>query len=391
MRSKIEYLDGGKVSIDGVIFHKEKWEEMPSLRNPLFDALGDPKNKHGVGQSFKRMIQNDPKVRNLEYHKRDAVVIKKMAKLGFERKEGYSRYPYNRWVHPLKMAELKDLFIQTYTPLFKDEITALEQFNEDGKNRKIFIKKVNLFWDFEKLFLERMKSYKEDIKNIEQSIGQGNYGYLANECDNYGGQLYPSEALVNSFVKLSYAKEWLTIFEPVIYELQRVGGSLRVPSRFDDRTRDREHNIVSIAEFKYQDWLTFLLDFRLRLGRHCKGGALSGWRINSYRSGEYHRWDTGAQNWDPFNEKYYSGRYDKTTMNDVLFEMVLNGDVETLKDGGLMSRLVSVANTQRHAQNKNGGRYECVPFVQVGAIHHTTTTDSGKTIILDKHQVEAKK
>ena len=363
MRSKIEYLDGGKVSVDGVIFHKEKWEEMPSLRNPLYDALRDPKNKHEIGQSFKRMIVNEPKVKDLEYHKQDEAVIKKMAKFGFERKEGYSRYPYNRWVHTLKMAELKDLFTQTYTPLFKDEITALEQFNEDEKNRKIFIKKVNLFWDFEKLFLVRMKSYKDDIQNIEQSIGQGNYEYLANECDNYGGQLYPSEALVNSFVKLSYAKEWLTIYEPVIYELQRVGGSLQVPSRFDDRTRDREHNIVSLAEFKYQDWLTFLLDFRLRFGKSGKD-SLSGWHIASYRDGEYHNWATEARYWNPFNEKYYSGRYDKTTMNDVLFEMVLNGDIETLKDGGVMSRLVSVSNTQRHAQNKAQKRYDSVPFVQ---------------------------
>ena len=247
---RINETEDGKYEVNGLIFHNTHMDKIEAVDNPL-GGLTYIKKKTDLAERFRRFFM-DYKYPKMEEHNKDLTYDEErklstdfLLSLDFVSKE-VSRWPYYSWTHNLKVADLKDLFIQT----FENDLTFQSAFN----NRRTSMEKL--------------------IEHVELGIGKGNYLSLASTCEGYRNYEYiPEECKINSFEAMDYAKEWLRIFEPAIEEISTLQSVLNVPYQLSanlngipaDQLRDID--LYSLTEFRYQDFLTYLMDFKNRFGR----------------------------------------------------------------------------------------------------------------------------
>ena len=115
----MEYNEDGKIEVNGLVFHRANWHEIPEqLGNPLGN-LSYIKKKTDLAERFRRYFMNykypqmDEHKEDLNYDQERKLSTDFLIKLGFVSKD-IDRYPYTSWTHKLKLDDLKDLFIQTY-------------------------------------------------------------------------------------------------------------------------------------------------------------------------------------------------------------------------------------------------------------------------------------
>lgn len=373
----MQYNDDGTIEINGMIFHKQLWNETPQvLDNPL-GGLTYIKKKTDLANRFKRFFM-DYKYPKMEGHEEGLTYEEKtklqtdfIIGLGFVSKD-ITKWPYYSWTHKLKLDDLKDLFIQTFEndleeDLKKYEASYLEitQYREDMKNRGFLAKGIMHYISFKSEFTNRQKTMRDLIESIELSIGQNQYRFLASECSNRGRYQYiPEENRINSFEAMEYAKEWLKVFEPVIEELERLDDCLNFPWRLSksyDRIPEevlRKINLRDLTEFRYQNFLTFLMDFKQRFGSkndyYEEGRCLTGWDFSKYNySGEYKRGEN-ASKWNIFN----CSRDYNHTWGQWLEKMALNGEIEALSDPQTLQDIIVKTNYRRHSHNQKYKLYE---------------------------------
>jgi len=354
-----------------VDFHKRYWNDIERVKDPVEDFLRWSDNKNDIADQFKSFyrIKNE-----LGYEEAKEGQIKYIKKLGFV--ESKTSTWKNRFTHKLKVAELKDLFRQKAEAHFIEEVKAhgnyvklLNQRSEDIRNREVFVNRVNFFHDFVSEFTLRNRSFKADIERIQLRIGQGDYESLAGTRDDYRFALYPKHARTSAFRALNYAKEWLMVYEPIINEIERLKTALNAPEQLKNMGYDNEvftkweHvDIIKLANFDYQGFLTFLLDFRLRFGIKPSGNkeALSGSQIRNYEN------DYKADEWDVFECISESQKYrDEKTYNERLNKMLENGEIYTISSAGRMAEIVEHTNYQYHKKNESLDRYKETPLIRV--------------------------
>ena len=374
--------EDGKIVVNGLTFNRERWNERPKqIDNPL-GGLTYIKKKDELAKRFKRFFMDYkfPKMpeheQNLSYEEEKKLETDFLISLGFVSKE-ISYYPYYSWTHKLCLADLKDLFIQTFSNDLKKEskiyeasIKELAEYDEDMTNRRILAKGIEEYIAFKCAFITRKTAMKELIESVELLIGRGHYEQLASERSGHGNYAYiPEENRINSFEAMNYAKEWLRTFEPVIEELNRLDDVLNFPWNLsgiyneipDKKLRKMELN--NLVNFRYQDFLTFLMDFKERFGNrrddyHIDKNILTGWVISAYDfKGEY-RHGGDATKWNVFNcsKDYYSHRYG--TWGQWLNYKALNGEIEALSDPQTLQDIVMRTNLSRHQQNVKYDRYK---------------------------------
>ena len=366
-----------------VDFHKRYWDDIERVENPVEDFLRWADNKNDIADQFKSFYR----VKNeLGYEEAKEGQIKYLKKCGFVDSKNSS--PYGRkFTHKLKVAELKDLFRQKAEAHFIEEVKAhknyvklLNQRSEDIENREVFVNRVKFFYDFVSEFTLRNRSFKADIERIQLRIGKGDYESLAGPRDNYRFALYPKHARTSAFRALNYAKEWLKVYEPVIDELERLKTALNAPEQLKNMGYDNEvftkweHvDIIKLANFDYQGFLTFLLDFRLRFGKKVRGNkkdSLSGYCIfENDSNGQYLRHDYGADEWNVFEciseSQQYRNESEQKTYNERLNEMLENGEIYTISSAGRMAEIVEHTNYQYHKKNEGLDRYKKTPLIRV--------------------------
>ena len=378
--------EDGKIVINGLTFHKERWNERPEqIDNPL-GGLTYIKKKDELAKRFRRFFMDYkyPKLdlkkshgyTNLSFEEERKLSTDFLISLGFVSKE-IERWPYHSWTHKLCVADLKDLFIQTFSNDLKEEskiyeasIKELAEYDEDMDNRRKLAKGIEEYSAFKCAFTNRKTAMKELIESVELMIGKGRYEELASPRSGHGKYGYiPEENRVNAFEAMRYAKEWLTAFEPIIEELDRLDDVLNFPWNLrqiyneipDKKLRKMELN--NLANFRYQDFLTFLMDFKLRFGNrkddyYIDKNILSGWVISAYDyDGEY-RHGGDATKWNVFDcsKDYYSHRYG--TWGQWLNNKALNGEIEALSDPQTLQDIVMRTNLSRHQQNVKYDRYK---------------------------------
>tara|TARA_R110002110_G_scaffold369577_1_gene579607 strand:- start:21 stop:704 length:684 start_codon:yes stop_codon:yes gene_type:complete len=208
------------------------------------------------------------------------------------------------------------------------------------------------------------------IEHVELGIGKGNYLSLASTCEGYRNYEYiPEECKINSFEAMDYAKEWLRIFEPAIEEISTLQSVLNVPYQLSanlngipaDQLRDID--LYSLTEFRYQDFLTYLMDFKNRFGRqndYTESNNLTGWDFFNYsKNGVYvNRQNSEAAKWNIFNcpKDHYRSRYG--TWGQWLSKKALSGEIEALSDPDRLRDIVRRTNLSKHLNNEKCESYE---------------------------------
>ena len=379
----MQWNDDGKIEINGLIFHRSNWNEKPKvLDNPL-GGLTYIKKKTDLAKRFRRFFM-DYKYPKMDEHKEDLNYEEErklstdfLLGLGFVSKE-ISNYPYYSWTHKLKLDDLKDLFIQTFSNDLKEDLekyaaneTERLQYREDMDNREILAKGIEEYIGFKAAFSVRKTAMRELIEDVELSIGKGYYRRLATYRDGHGNYQYiPEKNRENAFEAMAYAKEWLRTFEPVMEELDRLDDSLNFPwelSRCYNRIPEeklREISLRKLADFRYQDFLTFLMDFKLRFGKddgeyNRDSRILSGWTIAMHHyDGEYEHGGDAAK-WDVFNcgSLLQHSRYGQT-WRQWLENKALSGEIEALADPQTLQDIVMSTNHSRHRHNQKYKLYE---------------------------------
>ena len=374
--------EDGKIVINGLTFNRERWNEKPKqIDNPL-GGLTYIKKKDELAKRFKRFFMDYkyPKMpeheKELSYEEETKLGTDFLISLGFVSKE-ISYYPYYSFTHKLCVADLKDLFIQTFSNDLKEEskkyeasIKELAEYDEDMNNRRKLAKGIEEYISFKCAFTNRKTTMQNLIESIELSIGRNRFRTLADKKDGYGNYEYiPEENRVNAFEAMEYAKEWLTAFEPVIEELNRLDDVLNLPWNFRTyyngipEEKLSKTNLNNLVNFRYQDFLTFLMDFKQRFGNrrddyHIDKNILSGWVISAYDyNGEY-RHGGDATKWNVFDcsKDYYNHRYG--TWGQWLNYKALNGEIEALSDPQTLQDIVMRTNLSRHQQNVKFDRYK---------------------------------
>jgi len=374
--------EDGKIVINGLTFNKERWNERPKqIDNPL-GGLTYIKKKDELAKRFKRFFMDYkfPKMpeheKELSYEEERKLSTDFLISLGFVSKD-IERWPYTSYTHKLCVADLKDLFVQTFSNDLKEEskkyeasIKELAEYDEDMTNRRKLAKGIEEYIAFKCAFTNRQRAMKNLIESVELSIGQNRLRTLANKKDGYGNYEYiPEENRVNAFEAMEYAKEWLRAFEPVIEELNRLDDVLNLPWNVRETYNEipdkklRKMELNNLANFRYQDFLTFLMDFKQRFGNrrddyHVDKNILTGWVISAYDfKGEY-RHGGDATKWNVFDcsKDYYNHRYG--TWGQWLNYKALNGEIEALSDPQTLQDIVMRTNLSRHQQNVEYDRYK---------------------------------
>ena len=366
----------GKIEFNGVKFHRDIWDETPEPINP-FTGLNYIKKKHEMGQLFGKYFMNHRLPNDkLNYEEENKLKNEFIESVGFTEKE-LNSWPYNGWTHKLKVDDLKDLLRTTFEKDLKEDLAEyhtlseeLNQYNEDWKNREVFFRQIEDFIAFRNMFKVRKTSFNELIEGVELSIGKGHYRRLAYRCESYNRfEFVPEEAKINSFEAMAYAKEWIRTFDPVISELNRLEDALKMPyelkglvSEIPDKVK-RTLWLSDVVKFRYQDFLTFLMDFKKRFGyddgcynRDAK--HVTGWTICNYDyEGEYCQ-GGDASKWDVFNTQ--KDRYGRqgSTWGKWLVNLALNGRIEAICDPDRLSDIVNRTNPKRHKHNKEYKLYE---------------------------------
>ena len=378
---------------DVVKFHKRHWDEIDIKENPITELLSWCDNKSDIGHAFRNFyrrqinehlekIGDEPDPNNAEKAQTLSDTLdEKLNELGFTEAKSSKSYD-KKYTHKLKVNDLKDLFRRKLEPHYKEELKEYTEYVElralkveDCQSREVFTKRVQFFHAFVSLFEDRKKAYTEDIERIQLSIGKGHYESLAGPRDSRSYGLYPEHARTSAFRALNYATEWLKVYNPIINEIERLKTALNAPDTlnnmgWDNSTFTKWHHvdIIKLANFDYQGFLTFLLDFRQRFGKKERGEkqALSGWRIyeRDQHSGGYQRSHYGADEWDVFecslNLDGYSG-----TINEILNQKLETGQIYTISSAGRMAEIVEHTNHEYHKKNDGLGRYERTPLIRV--------------------------
>jgi len=381
----MQYNEDGKIEVDGIVFNKNYWRKVPEPENPL-GGLTYIKKKDDLAKRFRRFfmdyrytkldLEKSHGYNNLSHEEQTKLSTDFLIGLGFVSKD-ISRYPYYSWTHKLKLEDLKDLFVQTFSNDLKEEIekynkatAEYSEYLEDMKNRRIFSQRIEEYISFKSAFTNRKTAMSKLIESIELSIGQGNYRSLASNCEGYGDYSFiPEECKINSFEAMDYAKEWLRTFEPVIDELNHLDGVLNFPyllQGYYDKINDKvlaEIHVSDLVSFRYQDFLTFLMDFKQRfeyrnITQWKDSEILTGWVFNQYdHLGEYYRGGEGSK-WNVFNcdKDYYHSRYG--TWGEWLNNKALNGEIGALSDPQTLMDIVNRTNAKRHRHNEKFGLYK---------------------------------
>ncbi len=375
--------EDGKLEVDGVVFHRDTWDDgRPNPVNPFY-GLDDIKNKHDMGSKFGKFAMDYRYPKKEMSYDEEILFQKEFCEgLGFVQKDS-NQWPYTKWSHKLKVDDLKDLLRQTFENDLKEEIEVykrtsqeLKEYNEDMQNRQVFANQINDFLNFRNAFKIRRTSFKELIESIELSIGKGHYRRLASHKSPHGDYRYiPKEALVNSFEAMAYAKEWLNIFEPVITELNRLEDALKMPydlkGDYVNIPTDKIESmwLSDLVSFRYQDFLTFLMDFKKRFGKDERWNRdetfLSGWAFPNHDDGGNYRNSSEAAEWDVFNTQKDEYGRGALTWGVWLSELALNGQIEAISDPNRMQDIVNLTNLNRHRHNEKYKLYEKFPTVLV--------------------------
>ena len=374
----MNWNEDGKLEVNGLTFHKQHWHEKPKVTDNPVNGVNWANKKDELANKAKRYFI-DYKYPNMEEHKQNLnydqereLSVNFLKEMGFVSKE-ISRWPYHSWTHPLKVADLKDLIIETFKEEMAEETKKYEesrelcnQYQEDMKNREILAEGIEDYIKFKSCFNVRQTAMRELIENVELSIGKGHYRRLAHEKDGYGNYRYiPEENRVNAFESMHYAKEWLLVFDPIIDELDRLDDVLNFPWRlsgeYNGITEEslRKINLGDLANFRYQDFLTFLMDFKLRFGDKRRGDydrdskILSGWTIKNHDKNGKYRSGGDAAEWDVFNcEADVKIAWYGMTWGEWLENKALNGEIVALSDPLTLEGIVGRTNHSRHRHNQ---------------------------------------
>tara|TARA_R110002096_G_scaffold22088_2_gene71296 strand:- start:1299 stop:2504 length:1206 start_codon:yes stop_codon:yes gene_type:complete len=384
---RITETEDGKYEVNGLIFHNTHMDKIKSVENPL-GGLSYVKRKTDLATRFKTyfMDYKYPKLdleklfgyTNLSYDEEAKLQTDFIIELGFVSKD-IQTWPYHSWTHKLKLEDLKDLFIQTFENDFGEDLKKynkylidVNEYNEDLRNRGILAKGIEEFLAFQSAFKNRRTAMEELVQRVELGIGKGNYLNLALSCEdtnNWGFEYIPKECKINSFEAMAYAKEWLRIFQPAIQELSTLESVLNVPYELSANLNGipaeqlRDINLYTLTEFRYQDFLTYLMDFKNRFGiqnDYAESNHLTGWNFFNYnQNGDYvNRDNLEAAKWNIFDcpKDHYRSSYG--TWGQWLNRKALSGEIEALSDPDRLRDIVRRTNLSKHLNNEKCESYE---------------------------------
>ena len=397
-----------------VFLHKRYWDDFSTIYDPINERLKWAENKSDIAHAFRRFYRQqieaeleqknkNPSVdeSHEEIKATQALLDERIEELGFVESDTSKSYD-RRYKHKLTVSKLKDLFRDKISPEIEEEVKEYENWvrktnekAEDKKARSEFVRRVQFFYKFIDLFEARKDRFREDINQIHGSIGRGNFEGLARSQNTDRNPLYPKHALTSSFRQLEYAKEWLELWEPIADELQRLRTALNAPLRLSEMGTEKAFthwyhvDIVTLANFDYQGFLIYLLDFRKRFGKKSRyynsqdsevilSGEIMYKSISDYERDRFYR----ADEWNPLEEilqsSHYSRPEDKKTFNQALNEMLEQGKIYTISSAGRMAEIMKYVNSIRHQQNVAMNRYKRTPFIQVKVSdeeHYITDSD----------------
>tara|TARA_Y100000592_G_scaffold12166_1_gene17101 strand:+ start:387 stop:1577 length:1191 start_codon:yes stop_codon:yes gene_type:complete len=369
--------EDGKIEVNGLIFNREFWHEKPEVATDPTGGLQYIKTKNDLANKCRGYFMQykfpnmDEFNEELSHDEKQKLGTDFLTNAGFGTKE-ISKWPYYSWTIPIKLQTAKDMVREIFKEEMAEEIKEHEEsyklrreYEEDMKNRGILARGIEEFISFKTTFTTRQTAMKNLIESIELSIGRNRFRTLAAKKDGHGNYGYiPEEFRINAFESMAYAKDWLKNFEPIIEELERLEDVLKFPwelSLEHNGIRDEKLQDISLRkliDFRYQDFLTFLMDFKLRFGKrhgdyNRDGRMLSGWAVANYTyGGEYVR-EGDASEWDVFNceSNLRYGRYG-ATWRQWLENKALKGEIEALADPHTLHSIVSRTNHSRHRHNQ---------------------------------------
>ena len=395
-----------------VFLHKRYWDDFSTIYDPINERLKWCENKSDIAHAFRRFyrqqIEEELRKKGEEVdnsHEKiktiQALLDERIEALGFVESDTSKSYD-RRFKHKLTVSKLKDLFREKISPEIEKEVKEFDNWvrktNEKAEDKKVrseFVRRVQFFYKFIDLFEARKDRFREDINQIHGSIGRGSFEGLANSQDSQRNPLYPKHALTSSFRQLEYAKEWLELWTPIADQLERLKTALDAPLRLSEMGTEKAFthwyhvDIVTLANFDYQGFLIYLLDFRKRFGIKSRyhnsqdsqvilSGEIIYKSVSDYERSGFYR----ADEWNPLEEIMHSSHYsrpeDKKTFNQALNEMLEQGKIYTISSAGRMAEIMKYVNSIRHQQNVAMDRYKRTPFIQVKVSdeeHYITDSD----------------
>ena len=420
---RLNYNEDGTVSVGEDTFNRASWVDVDmNVENPFWRIDGKhDKTKRDIawqfaswGRKFECEEDLDRK-EDEDYHTATLRVAKwrneYLEGLGFEfydTNQWNINWSYIGWKHKLKVDELRDLFVQKFTPYITEELKEYQerrnlnsQKNEDGELRQKYVDRLQLFLDFKNEWKTYHVKMTDIVDKTRMQIGKGHFRGLAQEFQSYNnGHLVPECWRKNHFIAMDYAEKWLKIFSPIVDEIDDLSSVLKFPYKVDFvkgdfdtyritdlSTKKHDIELEHLVEFRYQDFLTWLVDFKKRFGDHKKEYAqtvyrnwkdnrlvsLGGWNIFQYEyNGEYRRGHTDVADWDFFELEKPSG-YDTTTWGRFVEGLALNGQIEAISDPFLMMEITNGINLNRHRDNVEKKRY--VGAKQILVCVSTPSTD----------------
>lgn len=396
--ARLTYNENGTASVGEDTFHRLSWIDVDmDVENPFWRIDGKhDKTKRDIAWQFaswgrKFECEEDLEQKEDEdYHTASVRVAKwrneYLEALGFEfydTNQWNINWSYIGWKHKLKVDELRDLFVQKFTPYITEELKQYRerqmlgsQKNEDGELRQKYVDRIQLFLDFK----NQWKSYKVKMQDIvdktTMQIGKGNFRGLAQEYQTYNdGHLVPECWRGTHFSAMDFAEKWLKIFSPIVDEIEDLEGILKFPYKVDFvdgyrisdlSTKKHRIDLEDLVSFRYQDFLTWLVDFKKRFGDQKIAYrtenrnnliSLGGWNIFQYDyNGEYRRRDTDVADWDFFELEKLTG-YVSTTWGRFVEGLALNGQIQAISDPVVLMEITNRLNQTRHRDNVEKKRY----------------------------------
>ena len=399
---RVNYNQNGTVSVGEDVFNRASWVGVDmDVENPFWRIDGKyDKTKRDLAwqfQSWGRKFECKEDLERKEdedYHTASVRVAKwrreYLEGLGFELYETnqwHSEWSYIGWKHKLKVNDLRDLFVQKFTPYITEELKQYRerqnlgsQKNEDGELRQKYVDRLQLFLDFKNEWKTYNAKMHDIVNKTRMQIGKGNFRGLAQEYQTYNnGHLVPECWRNNHFFALDFAEKWINTFALIVDEIDDLESVLKFPYKVDYikgdfdtyqitdlSTKKHDIDLEDLVSFRYQDFLTWLVDFKKRFGDHKKHYrswkdnrpvSLGGWNIFQYEyDGEYRRRDTDAADWDFFELEKPSG-YESTTWGRFIEGLALNGQIEAISDPVVLKEITSKVNPARHRDNVEKKRY----------------------------------
>ncbi len=403
--SRLNYNEDGTVSVGEDTFNRYSWENVDmDIENPFWRINGKTspcKNKRDLAWEFqswgsKFECNEDLDRKEDEDYREHASRVARwrneyLEGLGFEfynTNQWHMEWSYIGWKHKLKVDELRALFIERFTPYVTEELKQYEERknlarlkNHDSELRQKYVDRLQLFLDFKNEWKSYSATMHEIVDKTRMQIGKGNFGGLAQEYPSYNnGHLVPECWRKNHFFAMDFAEKWIKIFSPIVDEIDDLESVLKFPYRVDYVTRNRDtyritdlstkkHQIdlEDLVKFRYQDFLTWLIDFKKRFGDHKISYrtenrnnlvSLGGWNIFQYEyNGNYRRGNTDVADWDFFELEKPSG-YDTTTWGRFVEGLALNGSIRAISDPVVLMEITSRLNHKRHRNNEETKRYQ---------------------------------